>query len=256
MKFKNIFLPWLLPLFLLTAWQIGSATGLFPETILPSPAVIAQTLWEAIIGGEVVSNLAVTLERTVIGLSIGVSSGFLLGILTATVPLFDALLSPSIIAFRQIPMFAWIPMIILVFGIEEGSKIVFIAIGTFYPIIINTYDGIKSVPNKYLEVARVYEYTPVQTFQKVIFPAAFPSIITGLRFSIGMSWMLVVGAEILGSATGIGFLMAWSRQMFQLDRVFAYVIVVGGIGIIINALITGAEKKLLSWRGGGNGSGI
>ena len=256
MKLKNIFLPWLLPVFLLAVWQAGSATGIFPEPILPPPVVIAQPLWEAIAGGEVISNLAITLRRTIIGLSIGVSAGFLLGILTATMPLLDALLSPSIIAFRQVPMFAWIPMIILVFGIEEGSKIVFISIGTFYPMVINTYDGIKTVPKKYLEVARVYEYTPIQTFQKVIFPSAFPSIITGLRFSIGMSWMLVVGAEILGAATGIGFLMAWSRQMFQLDRVFAYVIVVGAIGIIINSLVTGVEKKLLAWRGSGDGGSI
>jgi sulfonate transport system permease protein len=256
MKYKNIILPLILPLSVFVLWQAGSMTGFFPVTILPPPLSIARSLLEAITGGELASNLGITFQRTLIGLAIGVSAGFLLGMLTATVPLIDALLSPAIIAFRQIPMFAWIPLIIFVFGIEEGSKIVFIAIGTFYPMIVNTYDGIKTVPKQYLEVAGVYEYTPLQTFNKVILPAAFPSIITGLRMSISMSWMLVVGAEMLGAASGIGFLMSWYRQMFQLDRVFVYVIVVGVVGILINYLITGVEKKLLAWRGTENGRDI
>ena len=248
--------PAVLPVAVLLLWQAGSWFNLFPETILPPPKAVILALWDSFASGELMSNLAVTFSRTITGLAIGVAAGFTIGVLTASVPLLDALLSPLIIAFRQIPMFAWIPMIILVFGIEETSKVVFISIGTFYPMIINTYDGIKSVPEKYHELAAAYEYSPVEKFIKVTLPCAAPSVITGLRFSISMSWMLVVGAEILGAESGIGFLMSWSRQMFQADKVFAFVAVIGAIGIALNQLLARVEKSLMKWKGGAHGAGI
>jgi len=189
-------------------------------------------------------------------LSLGVTLGFVLGVLTGTFKIFDALFSPLIIIFRQIPMFAWIPMIILAFGIEEQSKIVFITIGTFYPMVINTYDGMKSVDKKFLEVGRVFQYSRWQTFQKIVLPSAFPSVLAGFRFSVSMSWMLVVGAELLGSSSGIGFMMAWARQLFNMDLVLANVVVVGVIGIVINRSINRLEKKILAWRGEPHGNDV
>jgi len=248
--------PAVLPLVVLLLWQAGSWFNLFPETILPGPKAVILALLDSITSGELISNLGVTFGRTITGLAIGVAAGFAMGVLTASVPLLDALLSPLIIAFRQIPMFAWIPMIILVFGIEEASKVVFISIGTFYPMIINTYDGIKTVPEKYNELAAAYEYNPFEKFIKVTLPCAAPGVITGLRFAISMSWMLVVGAEILGAESGIGFLMSWSRQMFQADKVFAFVAVIGVIGIALNHLLATAEKKLMKWKGSAHGTGI
>ena len=251
---KNRALPWVVPVAVLVLWQTGSWLGAFPETLLPSPRVILKALWEITSSGELLKNLLITFRRVLIGLSLGVAIGFVLGVLTGTFKIFDAIFSPLIIMFRQIPMFAWIPMIILAFGIEEQSKIVFITIGTFYPMVINTYDGMKNVAKKFLEVGRVFQYSRWQMFQKIVLPSAFPSVLAGFRFSVSMSWMLVVGAELLGSSSGIGFMMAWARQLFNMDLVLANVVVVGVIGIFINWGINRLERKILAWRGDQNGS--
>jgi len=250
---KSYILPWIVPIAGLLFWQVGSWLGAFPATLLPAPTVIVKALWEITSSGELLRNLLITFRRVLLGLSLGLTLGFFLGVLTGTFKIFDAVFGPLIVIFRQIPMFAWIPMIILAFGIEEQSKIIFIAIGTFYPMVINTYDGMKSADPKNLEVGRVFQYTRLQLFKKIVFPSAFPSILAGFRFSVGMSWMLVVGAELLGSSSGVGFMMAWARQLFNMDLVLANVVVVGVIGILINRGINRFEKKILAWRGAQHG---
>jgi sulfonate transport system permease protein len=253
---KNRALPWLVPLAVLIFWQIGSWLGAFPETLLPAPTVILKALWEITVSGELLRNLLITFRRVLIGLTLGLSLGFTLGVLTGTFKVVDAIISPLIVIFRQIPMFAWIPMIILGFGIEEQSKIVFITIGTFYPMVINTYDGIKNVDSKFLEVGQVFQYNRFQAFRKIILPSAFPSMMAGFRFSVSMSWMLVVGAELLGSSSGVGFMMAWARQLFNMDLVLANVVVVGVIGIFINQGISRFEKRILRWKGDQHGGNL
>jgi sulfonate transport system permease protein len=161
----------------------------------------------------------------------------------------EKLVSPIFHGIRQVPLVGWIPLIILWFGIGEISKIVFIAIGAFYPVVINTFEGIRNVPKQYVEVAQVFEYGKFKLLQKVILPASLPSILTGIRFSLTVSWMLVVGAELfMVASAGIGNMISEAREYFRMDIVIVGIIVIGIIGLLMNQFVGLVETRLLRWR--------
>ena len=150
---------------------------------------------------------------------------------------------------RQVPLLGWIPLIILWCGIAETSKVVFIAIGAFYPMVLNTFEGIRGVPHDYIEVARVFEYSRLGMLRRFILPAALPNIMTGVRMSLGISWMLVVGAEIFTRTDGgIGDMMWNGREQFRMDIVFVGIVTVGLVGSLINEMVRIAESRLIIWR--------
>ena len=158
------------------------------------------------------------------------------------------LLHPFITAVRQIPVIAWIPLIILWYGIGETSKVVVIAIAAFFPITLNTLGGFQSLPSGYLEVARLYRLSVSETFRKVYLPNALPQILVGLKLGLGSSWMAVVAAELIAANSGIGYRLSYSRGLLRSDAVILCMLVIGLVGILMDKLLTALFRRLLPWQ--------
>jgi sulfonate transport system permease protein len=157
------------------------------------------------------------------------------------------ILQPTLTTIRQIPIMAWIPLLILWCGIGEGSKIVVIVIASFFPVMVNTQAGISGTPLEYVEVARLYKLSRVKTFFRVYLPHALPHIQTGLKLGLGVSWMAVVAAELIASTSGIGYSMSYARTLMQSDVVIICMLVIGIIGILMDKIVSLIFSALTPW---------
>ncbi|MDR1997677.1 MAG: ABC transporter permease [Candidatus Margulisbacteria bacterium] len=238
----------IVPAALLAVWELITRLGWVPHSLLVPPSQLALLIWELLISGELLENIRVSLIRVAIGFTAGSLLGLLTGLAMGLSAKAKRIIMPTFNAFRQISLFAWVPLLMLWFGIGEPMKYVFIALGSFPSMALNTMSGISTVPQAFLELARVYEYSRRATIFRVVIPAAFPAIFTGLRLSLGIAWMMVVGAELLASDVGVGFMMTWGRQLFQMDVVMVGVIIIGVIGVLLNLGVSILEKHILRWR--------
>jgi sulfonate transport system permease protein len=233
---------------LFVLWEIATRLKLFPSQLLVPPKQVIFTFVDLLKRGDLLVHLKISLIRVIGGFLLGVSSGFILGIAMGLSKNVERYVGPLFNSIRQIPLLGWMPLLMLWLGVGEAFKVVFIAIGAFYPMVLNTFEGIKNVPREYVEVARVFEYSKLRLLQKVILPAALPSVFTGIRLGLSMSWMLVVGAELVAASEGIGYLMTWGRQLFQFDIVLLGVVIIGTVGLIMNHIVAGFEVYFLRWR--------
>jgi sulfonate transport system permease protein len=177
------------------------------------------------------------------GLGLGIAMG-----LSSTVKDY---LYPSFRIFAQVPSLGWLPLLMMLVGIEEALKIILIAKATFIPVAMNTYKGIGNVSAQFIEVARVYRFSRRQLLAKVVLPAALPSIWNGVRFGLTHAWLALVAVELLASSEGLGFMIVYGRQLYQLDVVLAAVVVVGAVGFILDKALAVIETRLLRWRRSG-----
>lgn len=238
----------IIPLLLLIAWEVVTQKELFSSLLLIPPQIVTQTFKELIVNGELADHLLVSFARVFAGFLIGSIAGILLGSALGLSRSVEEFVGPTFHAVRQVPLYAWFPMLILWFGIGEKSKVLFIAVAPFYIMALYTLEGIRGVPPEYLEVARIFEYGRGGMLRKFVLPSALPSIATGLRISLSFAWMAVIGAEILAASSGIGYMMNWGRQIFQIDIVFVGIITVGIIGFLMDYLAGQAEAYFLRWR--------
>lgn len=233
----------------LLGWHFLAVSGWFPPTVLIPPLTVLQTLRDLSDTGELWIHLGWSLRRVGVGFAVGGGIGFAIGGLLGVSKRFESWVGPTLDALKQVPIFAWAPLMILVFGIEESSKVAFIAVACFYPVLLATRQGVAGVQKRYLEVAEVFGLSRAQAFRRVALPSALPPIITGVRQSLGLAWLAVVGAELLGAESGIGYLMTWSRQLFQMDGVLGGVMLVGVVGIAINSALEFLERRFVHWGG-------
>jgi ABC-type nitrate/sulfonate/bicarbonate transport system, permease component len=247
-KSRNFLLGLIIPILVLIFWKTATYFAMAPRQLLVPPEEVFQSLLDLGKDGSLAENLQISLIRVLLGFSWGTAAGLFFGTAMGSSRIIDRIVGPLFHGFRQVPMFGWMPLLILLFGIDEKFKIIFIGLSAFYPMVLNTYEGIKNVSKEFVEVATVFEYSRARLFGRVIIPAAMPSIFIGLRTSVSMSWMSVVGAELVASSSGIGFLMSNSRSMFKYEIVFAGVIVIGIIGFLMNIFIGRLERYILRWR--------
>ncbi len=245
---KDMLLALIVPLFVLVLWQIAVSLQLFSELLLIPPVTLVKTLRDLAHSGDLTVNIIASSKRVVTGFLIGGSAGLILGVFMGISSFVDRFIGPLIKACKHVPLFAWMPMIILLFGIGELTKVVFLSIGAFFPILYNTYQGVSGVPKIYRELAQVFDYKSYRYLAKIIIPSAMPSIITGVRLSFGILWMFLVGAELFGSEDGLGYMMTWGRQLFQIDVVMAGLVVIGFIGFLMNYILGIIEKHVLRWQ--------
>lgn len=239
----------ILPILLILLWQLAANGGNINIQLFPSPAKIFQAFVKSVQSGKLQANILISLKRVLIGYIygavLGIGVGILLGLSKKAYRLFSFLLE----ILRPIPIIAWVPVLIMIFGIGETSKIIVIVIGSFWSIFLNTYDGIRNVDTKYLEVTAMFMKSKRETVFRVMVPAALPGIFTGLRIGIGSAWISVIGAELIASAAGLGYMISYSREMAQPANMYVAVFVIGIIGYLINALLKIIEKKALKWNG-------
>jgi sulfonate transport system permease protein len=245
----TILAPFSVQFAVLLAWYLLARFELFPPTLLIPPQLVWQTIVDLWNSGDLQTHMGWSLRRVALGYGIGAGAGIGLGAALGSSRRLEIWFGPTLDIFKQVPVFAWAPMMIVFFGIEEASKLAFVAVACFYPVLLNTTQGVKSVQAKLFEVGEVFGLSPRQRFLRIVVPSALPAVLTGLRQSIALAWMAVVSAELLGAESGIGFYMTYSRQLFQMDGVLAGVLLVGAVGIATNALFGAAERWLVPWIG-------
>lgn len=240
-------LPWLFPLALLL-WQLSALQGWAPEQVLPPPGAVYDSFAALLASGELWDHLQVSLVRVFSGFGIGLSAGLLLGGAMGLSPTLRDYLFPLFKAFSQVPTLGWLPLLMLLVGIDEELKFLLIAKAALVPVTINTCQGVQGVPNRYIEVARVYGFTRWQLLSRVVFPAATAPVWNGVRYGLTHAWLALVVVELLASSEGIGYLIVYGRQLFQLDLVLAAVVAVGILGLLLDKLLARTEAWLLRWR--------
>lgn len=240
---RKIILALIIPAIIVFVWYFTTTYGSMPKGILPTIPMVGDAFVDLIKSGKLKEDLLVSLSRVIKGYLISAFFGIILGSLIGMFRPVKELFIPIITVIRQIPMIAWIPLIILWCGIGEASKIAIIVLVAFFQILVNTQSGIESTPKGYIEVAKLYKLGRWKTFVKVYLPHAIPQILVGLRLGLGGSWMAVVAAELIAATSGIGYRMSTARSNMQSNVVIACMIVVGlagvlmdkGVGLICNA---------------------
>lgn len=236
-------LPFLLPIALLIIWQTGAVQGWISPQVLPSPAEVWLTLHDLATSGDLWLNVAASLSRVLVGFAIGALLGLVLGAAMGASRTIEAYVLPTFNALVQIPVLAWLPFVLLLVGIGEPLKYILIAKAALVPVTLNTVQAFRQVPAAYLDVARVYGFTPRQRILEVVLPLATPTLFTGLRLGFTKAWLSLVVVELVASSEGLGYLIVYGRQLFQLDLVMAAVIVVGAIGYAIDRMLDLCERR-------------
>ena len=239
-----------LPALLVLLWWAAVRFGWSSSPLLVSPGKVWDTGVEQIASGKVFDALGASLQRDLIGFAIGSSAGLVFGAALGASRLFEKMVGPSFHTLKQISLFAWIPLLSVWFGLGDAAKIAFLSLAAFFPVVLNTFEGIRSVPVELLEVARVLKFKRVQLWRKVILPAASPSIFAGIHLALIYAWLATLGAEyLLVSGKGIGNLMIDGREHFWIDQVLFGVFVVGLVGFSLNWIASRVEARALAWRG-------
>jgi sulfonate transport system permease protein len=239
--------PWLVPLAVILAWELASRTGWLSTRILPEPLAVAQAAWDLLRSGVLVHDVAISAGRALGGLAIGGGLGLVLGLLTGTFRTAETLLDTTLQMARNVPPLALIPLVILWFGIDESAKLFLVSIGVFFPIYLNTYHGIRSVDAGLIEMARSYGLSGWPLYREVILPGALPSILVGLRFSLGLMWVLLIVAETISAQSGIGYMTMNAREFLQTDVVLVGVLLYALLGKLADLVARGLERRCLRW---------
>ncbi|WP_444813133.1 ABC transporter permease [Variovorax saccharolyticus] len=242
---------WPFPLAVLLLWYLGARFEWIAPQVLPSPAAVWSTLLDLFDTGEIWGHLRVSLVRVFAGFAVGLVAGGALGVAMGLWPTFKDYVYPLFKAFSQIPVLGWLPLLMLLVGIDEALKVILIAKAALVPVALNTLKGIEGVPTRYIEVARVLRFTRWQLLTQVVFPSAFAPIWNGVRYGFTHAWLALVVVELLASSEGIGFLIVYGRQLFQLDVVLASVVVVGAVGFALDRALKLIETRLTRWRRAG-----
>lgn len=243
-------LPWVLPLGIVIAWEIASSSGWLSTRVLPEPWAVVTAFWTLAASGELWHHVAVSSARALAGLAIGGGLGLVLGLLTGTFRVAETLLDTTFQMVRNIPALALIPLVILWFGIDESAKLFLVAVGVFFPIYLNTFHGIRSVDKGLIEMARSYGLSGWQLYRHVILPGALPSVLVGLRFSLGLMWVLLIVAETISAQAGIGYLTMNAREFLQTDIVLVGILLYALLGKLADVLAKGLERWWLRWHPG------
>lgn len=242
-----------LPVTVLIVWQIFGSLGIVSKTLLPTPYEIWLAFYDLLITGQLFKHLEISIWRAAVGFLLGGSLGLIFGTLVGLFRKFEHSVDPTVQMLRTIPHLAITPLFILWFGFGEFSKILLIAKGAFFPLYVQTFLGIRNVDSKLFDVARVLEFSKFKQITRLVLPAALPNVLLGLRLSIGVAWLGLVVAEIMGSSEGVGYLIMDARQFSQTAVVFVGILIFAFVGKGSDTLVRILEKKLLKWRDSFNG---
>jgi sulfonate transport system permease protein len=240
-------LSWLLPALSLATWQVLVDAGVISTRILPAPTAVVGAGVRLILSGELIDHMGVSFVRAGIGLLIGGGIGFVLGLLNGIFPLAERLLDSSVQMIRNIPHLAMIPLVILWFGIDEEAKLFLVALGVLFPIYLNTFHGIRTVDRGLIEMGRTYGLSRTELFRQIILPGALPSILVGLRFSLGIMWLTLIVAETISTNAGIGYLAMNAREFLQTDVVVFAILVYAVLGKLADSMARWLERRCLTW---------
>nr|WP_242143185.1 MULTISPECIES: ABC transporter permease [unclassified Bacillus cereus group] len=238
----------IIPTIVLLIWQLAGFLELVSKTVLPTPWDIFLAFQSLVQTGELFNHLSISVFRAAVGFFIGGSLGVILGTIVGFSTRSEQYLDPSIQMLRTVPHLAVAPLFVLWFGFGETSKVLLIADGAFFPLYVNAFLGIRGVDSKLFDVARVLEFSKRKLITKLILPAALPNLLLGARLSLGVAWVSLVVAELMGSTEGIGYMIMDARQFSNTDIVFVGIMIFAFVGKFSDSLVRLLEVRCLKWR--------
>jgi len=242
------------PFLLLVAWQLLSTTGVVDDRSLAAPWTVLQAGRELAATGELFEHLFVSLRRAAIGLAIGVSTGVVLAVIAGLFRLGEDIVDSAVQVLRAVPVLGLLPLIIIWFGIGEAPKIALVAIGTAFPVYINTYAGIRGVDVKLIEAATTFGVGRRELVRRVILPGAVPNFLVGLRYALTGAWLIMIIAEQINAKSGLGYLVNEARTWFRTDIIVLCLVLYGILGLLSDSIVRLLERRLLVWRRGFEGT--
>lgn len=235
---------------LLVVWQLAFWVSDVNVALFPSPLQAFQALLDMVTSGVLLSHIGSSMYRFAAGYISAVVIAVLLGLIFGRLPKVFQYINPSVQLLRPISPMAWMPFIVLWFGIGDIPAIVIIFIATFFPVLLSTVSAVGGIAPIYLKVSENFGIHQPQIMWKVIFPAAFPQIANGIHLALGTAWVFLVAGEMVGAQSGLGYLVIDARNNLRADILFADIIVIGLIGLLLDTLLKAAEKRLMKAWGG------
>ncbi|KII11412.1 ABC transporter permease [Phaeobacter sp. S60] len=233
---------------LLVLAELGTRQGWISNLTLPRPSDVLATLGELYASGLLWTHVSVSLSRLVVGAALGASVGIGVGLMIGLFSYVRAGLVPLVAALFPIPKIALLPLFVIWFGIDEGSKYALIAFGTFTPTVVATYGAVDNVDRSLIRMGQSFNLSWLSIVRKIVLPGAMPGILSGLRISLAIAIILLVAAEMLGAEHGIGAYILEAGSLYDLERLFAGVAILSVLGVVVSSLIGLIERRLLRWR--------
>jgi sulfonate transport system permease protein len=236
-----------LPAVLIALWQLSSASGLLASSVMPSPLEVVQAAMELWRNGSLLHDIYVSVRRVFVGFAIGASTGLVLGFIVGLSALARSAIDRSLQMVRTIPHLALVPLMILWFGIGEEPRVLLVALGTLFPVYINTMSGIRNVDAKLLELGRSYGLGRFELIYSVVLPGALQPILVGIRYALGVAWLTLVVGETIASRDGIGYLVQNARELLRIDIIVLAIFLYAIAGWLADLLTKLVERRLLRW---------
>lgn len=246
--FPGRFGGFVLPVLILVVWEVVSRTGLVNTLLLPPPSKVFATLWQAALDGSLFVNLWFSVKRWILGFVVGGGLGLMLGGINGVSLRSETLTDTTVQMLRTVPFMGLTPLLVMWFGLGEPPKIILIAAASFFPVYVNTLAGVRNVNRGLVEVGQAFELSKVELMRRIIFPAALPEILTGVRYALGIAWLALVIAELMAAESGIGFWLLQGREAVRVDIVLASLFVFSGAGKLMDWALRLLENRLLHWR--------
>lgn len=235
-------------LLILLVWEAGTRSGVISNLTLPKPSDVGLTLWRLAETGLLLQHVVPSVSRLVVGAAMGIAAGVAVGVTIGLFTLARAGLAPLVAAIFPIPKIALLPLFVIWFGIGEGSKYALIAFGAFTPTVVATWGAVDNVDRTLIRMGQSFGLPWGRIVAQIVMPAALPGILSGLRVSLAISIILLVAAEMLGAEYGIGAYILEAGALYDLERLFAGVLLLSLLGLFVSAGVGALEKRLLAWR--------
>ncbi|MFD2637967.1 ABC transporter permease [Piscibacillus salipiscarius] len=236
------------PVLMLLIWELLSRTAVIDPRFFPAPTLIIETLFSMGASGELFEHVKVSLIRILSGFLLGVIPAITLGLIMGMYSSIRHFFSPLIMALMPIPTLAMLPIILIIFGIGEFSKMVTIALSVFFPVVINTVAGVMSIDKVYADVAKNYGANPKDFFMKIALPGAMPVMMEGIQMGQAIALLTIVAAEMIGARSGIGYVIWMNYKAFLIPEMFVGLLLISFFGYLFSLLLRGLQSKLIPWK--------
>ena len=246
-KFNYWTLGMILPITILAAWFIVAESGSVSFLMLPPIGDVINRALEHIASGQLFNDIGVSTLRVLKGYFLALIFGVVLGVVMGVNSKANRFFMVTFTAIRQVPMLAWIPLLIMWFGIGETSKIIVIFLAAYFPILVNTINGVEQTDQKLIEVGKIYQLSRWKIFKDIYLPSALPHIFAGMKIGVSSAWMALVGAEMIAAVSGIGFRLNDARSLLDSSTLFVGIISIAVVGFVMDYIIQLIAKRAMPW---------
>ncbi len=237
----------ILPLLIFFVWYVWSENNYLPPSLLPSPKEVSVAFLALVYSGELLNHSAASIGRLFLGFGFGAIAGFCLGLAIGMKKSVENLVAPTLQFLAPIPPIVWIPLLIAIFGIGELSKILLLAVASFFVVCTHTMEGVRSTDLKLVDVANILNKNARSNALNLFIPASFPHVFLGLKLALGLSWILLIAAEVIASSEGLGWLVWDARSFSRPDDMFVGIITIGLLGKTSEYVIDASGFRVTHW---------